>query len=133
MPEMMQEGQVGVLDSYELSPTPAYVAPDSETERMVAEVWEELFEVDRVGVEDNFFDLGGHSILLVQAHARRRQRMAKDMSVVALLQYPTIRSRYLARYLSNGETSSAALSAVADRAKLQRLALARQRNRQGRR
>jgi amino acid adenylation domain-containing protein/non-ribosomal peptide synthase protein (TIGR01720 family) len=110
----------------------AYEAPGSEMERVVAEVWEELFEVDQVGVEDNFFDLGGHSILLLQAHARLRERIGSDLSVVALLQYPTIRS--LARYLSNGETSSAAaLDAVVDRARLQHLALARRRSRQGKR
>jgi amino acid adenylation domain-containing protein/non-ribosomal peptide synthase protein (TIGR01720 family) len=108
-----------------------FVAPGSEMERVVAEVWEELFEVDQVGVEDNFFDLGGHSILLLQAHARLHERLGNDLSVVALLQYPTIRS--LARYLSNEGTPDAALHAVADRAKLQRQALARQRARQGRR
>jgi amino acid adenylation domain-containing protein/non-ribosomal peptide synthase protein (TIGR01720 family) len=109
----------------------AYVAPGSEIERAVAEVWEELFEVERVGVEENFFDLGGHSILLLQAHARLRERIAIDLSVVALLQYPTIRS--LARHLSDAETPSAALDAVRDRAMMQRRALARQRNRQGKR
>jgi aryl carrier-like protein len=108
-----------------------YVAPASEMERVVAEVWKELFEVDQVGVEDNFFDLGGHSILLLRAHARLRERMGSDLSVVALLQYPTIRS--LARYLSDGDTVSAALDGVADRAKLQREALARRRSRQGKR
>jgi len=107
-----------------------YVAPGDEMERTVAEVWEKLFQVDEVGIEDNFFDLGGHSILLLQAHARLRERLGKDLSVVALLQYPTIRS--LARYLSDGETSSAALDAVR-RAKLQRQALARRRGLQGKR
>jgi len=109
----------------------AYVAPASEMERVVAGVWEELFEVDELGVEDNFFDLGGHSILLLQAHARLRERLANDVSVVALLQYPTIRS--LARHLSNAEMPSAAVGAVRDRAMMQRRALARQRSRQGRR
>lgn len=109
----------------------AYVAPASEMERVVAAVWEELFEVDEVGVEDNFFDLGGHSILLLQAHARLRERTANDVSVVALLQYPTIRS--LARHLSNAAMPSEAIGAVRDRAMMQRRALARQRSRQGRR
>jgi amino acid adenylation domain-containing protein/non-ribosomal peptide synthase protein (TIGR01720 family) len=109
----------------------AYVAPASEMERVVANVWEELFEVDEVGVEDNFFDLGGHSILLLQAHARLRERIANDVSVVALLQYPTIRS--LARHLSNAEMPGEAVGAVRDRAMMQRRALARQRSRRGRR
>jgi amino acid adenylation domain-containing protein/non-ribosomal peptide synthase protein (TIGR01720 family) len=109
----------------------AYVAPNSALERVVADVWQELFEVDQLSVEDNFFDLGGHSILLLEAHARLRERVANDVSVVALLQYPTIRS--LCRYLGNGETSSAALGAVRDRAMMQRQALARQRSRHGKR
>jgi aryl carrier-like protein len=101
-------------------------------ERTVAEVWQELFQLDQVGMDDNFFDLGGHSILLLQAHARLRERTRDDLSVVALLQYPTIRS--LARYLSDGDTSAAALDdAVRDRVKLQREALARRRSLQGKR
>jgi aryl carrier-like protein len=108
-----------------------YVAPGNEMERTVAEVWEELFQLDQVGMEDNFFDLGGHSILLLQAHARLRERTRDDLSVVALLQYPTIRS--LARYLSEGDTSTAALGAVRDRADKQRQALARRRSLQGKR
>ncbi len=108
----------------------AFVAPGSEMERVVAEVWKELFEVDKIGVEDNFFDLGGQSILLLQAHARLRARIGTDLSVVALLQYPTIRA--LAHHLSNAETPNPAVGAVANRAKLQRRALARQRSRQGR-
>ena len=109
----------------------AYVAPASEIERVVAGVWQELFEVDEVGVEDNFFDLGGHSILLLQAHARLRERIADDVSVVALLQYPTIRA--LARHLSNAAPAGEAVDAVRDRAMLQRQARARQRSRQGKR
>jgi aryl carrier-like protein len=108
-----------------------YVAPGNEMERTVAEVWQELFQLDQVGMDDNFFDLGGHSILLLQAHARLRERTRDDLSVVALLQYPTIRS--LARYLSDGDTPTAALDDVRDRVKLQREALARRRSLQGKR
>ena len=108
-----------------------YVAPGDEVERAVAEVWEELFEVDQVGTDDNFFDLGGHSILLLQAHARLRERFGSDMSIVELLQYPTVRS--LARHLKDGETSTAALEEVRVRAKMQRQALAMQRRLKGKR
>ena len=108
-----------------------YVAPGTEMEQAVAAVWEELFQVDRVGVEDNFFELGGHSLLLLEAHVRLREQVKDDLPVVALLQYPTVRA--LARYLSNGESSRAALDAVRDRAVLQRQALSRQRKIQGKR
>ena len=104
-----------------------YVAPGDDVERAVAEVWEELFQIDQVGVDDNFFDLGGHSILLLQAHTRLRERFGNDLSIVDLLQYPTVRS--LARYLENGVRSSASLDAVRARASRQRQALAKQRDR----
>jgi non-ribosomal peptide synthase protein (TIGR01720 family) len=108
-----------------------YIAPGSEMERLVADVWRELFQVDQVGMDDNFFDLGGHSILLLQAHARLREKTDGNLSVVALLQYPTIRS--LSRFLSSGARPDVEVDAVSDRAKKQRQALARKRSLQGRR
>ena len=102
-------------------------APAGETERVVAEVWQELFGLEQIGVEENFFDLGGQSILLVQAHERLRERLGVDLPVVALLQFPTIRS--LARHLSGDAADVTAISASQDRAAKQRQALARQRQR----
>jgi acyl carrier protein len=102
-----------------------YVPPSNEMERKVAAIWADLFQVERVGLDENFFDLGGHSILLVQAHARLRSTVRTDLPVVALLQYPTVRA--LAAYLANGESSRGTVGAARDRATLQRQALARQR------
>ena len=113
------------------APAAAYAAPASDIERTIAEVWQELFQVERVSRDDNFFDLGGHSILLIQAHARLRERTRPDLSIVALLQYPTIRT--LAAHLGNGGKPQAQPDAARDRARLQREALARQRSVQGRR
>ncbi|WP_051845824.1 non-ribosomal peptide synthetase [Streptomyces sp. NRRL F-5053] len=50
------------------------VAPRNRTEEALAEVWAEVLRVDRVGVEDNFFDLGGDSILSIQVVTRARQK-----------------------------------------------------------
>ena len=50
----------------------AYRAPDTETERVLAAIWAELLGVDRVGVDDNFFVLGGDSILSIQVVSRAR-------------------------------------------------------------
>ena len=79
-------------------------APTNEAERAIAAVWQELFGVERVSLDDNFFDLGGHSLLLVQAHARLKSGLRADLPIVALLQYPTIRS--LARHLTGGPSSA---------------------------
>ena len=108
------------------------MAPGDDVERAVAEVWEELFQVDQVGMDDNFFDLGGHSMLLLQAHARLREKLGRDLSVVALLQYPTVRS--LARYLGNGERIERRVGRrPRPGASSSASALARQRGLQGRR
>jgi amino acid adenylation domain-containing protein/non-ribosomal peptide synthase protein (TIGR01720 family) len=51
----------------------AYVAPRTDTERALARIWSEVLGVERVGVEDNFFGLGGDSILSIQVVSRARQ------------------------------------------------------------
>jgi amino acid adenylation domain-containing protein/non-ribosomal peptide synthase protein (TIGR01720 family) len=100
-------------------------APASDMERKVAAVWKDLFQVDSVSFDDNFFDLGGHSLLLIRAHQRLRESVRPDLSIVAMLQYPTVRT--LARHLSGGEKDSTAFDAVRERARRQRGAFAQRR------
>jgi amino acid adenylation domain-containing protein/non-ribosomal peptide synthase protein (TIGR01720 family) len=109
----------------------SYSAPATATELSVASVWQELFGVERVSLDDNFFDLGGHSLLLMQAHARLRGTLWPELPVVALLQYPTIRS--LARYLSGTVEPALAPVAVAERAQKQRQAMLKQKSIAGKR
>jgi acyl carrier protein len=94
--------------------------PRTETERLIAAVWRELFEVEAVGLDENFFDLGGHSLLLLRAHTRLREELGRDLPVVALLRFPTVRA--LARHLSGED--GAARTDVKDRARRQKEALA---------
>jgi non-ribosomal peptide synthetase component F len=101
----------------------ADAGPRTDTEARIAKVWRELFEVEAVGLDENFFDLGGHSLLLLRAHARLREELARDLPVVALLRFPTVRA--LARHVSGDE---AATTDVLDRARRQREALSRARN-----
>ncbi len=68
-----------------------FVAPESATEQLLATFWREALGRDRVGVEDNFFDLGGHSLKLGQVHARLRTRFPNPPALLELFQYPTIR------------------------------------------
>ncbi|RDV10381.1 non-ribosomal peptide synthetase, partial [Pontibacter diazotrophicus] len=53
--------------------TSSYVAPRTETEEKLAKIWQELLQVERVGVEDNFFELGGDSIVTIQLVSRARR------------------------------------------------------------
>jgi len=67
-----------------------YVAPRTETERALAEVWEEILRVDRAGVEDNFFDLGGHSLIATQLLWRIREVFDVELPMRTLFERPTI-------------------------------------------
>ncbi len=75
----------------------AYEAPAADLERLLAELWQEALGVDRVGVRDNLFDLGAHSLLIAQVHQRLGQRLGRELSVVSFFQYPSIRA--LAKHL----------------------------------
>jgi aryl carrier-like protein len=71
---------------------------------MIASIWREVLHVDAVGLHDNFFDLGGHSLLVARVYSKLREAGAGDMSMVDLFQYPTVNA--LARYLSRQPTVS---------------------------
>ena len=69
-----------------------FEAPRSEIERAVSGVWRSVLGVEDVGVTDNFFDLGGHSLLVVQVHAKLRDLLDHDLSIIEMFQFPTVRS-----------------------------------------
>ena len=101
--------------------------PQTELEKTIAGVWQGMFGLDRVGIEENFFDLGGHSLLLVQMHGRLRAALESDFPIVTLFAHPTVRS--LARHLGDASLGAAATgSQVRDRAQRQKQALAVFRN-----
>jgi amino acid adenylation domain-containing protein len=104
----------------------AYIAPGTATEKMLAGIWADVLEVERVGIEENFFDLGGHSLLLLQAYSRLRASLGREVPFVALMQYPTVRR--LASYLSDTAEQAVVPAAVAVRAQKQREAMRRQRS-----
>jgi acyl-coenzyme A synthetase/AMP-(fatty) acid ligase/acyl carrier protein len=74
------------------STSAAYAPPRTETEIQVAEIWKELLKNSRVGINDNFFDLGGHSLLVVQLQTRLRRNFKQELSLIELFQYPTVSS-----------------------------------------
>ncbi|MEC4892943.1 MAG: amino acid adenylation domain-containing protein [Oscillatoria sp. PMC 1051.18] len=75
-----------------------YQAPQTELEQTIATIWQEALQVEEVGIYDNFFDLGGHSLLLVQVHSRLAKTFQLNLPLVVMFQYPTI--SHLTEYLS---------------------------------
>jgi amino acid adenylation domain-containing protein len=80
-----------------------FVAPDSEMEEIIASIWRELLQIEKIGIHDNFFDLGGHSLLLVRVHARLTKLIDPQLPMVKLFEHPTIAS--LANYLELHDAS----------------------------
>ena len=84
-----------------------HAAPRNDVERAIAAAWQEVLGVEEVGLDDNFFDLGGHSLLLARVRSRLAGKFRREVSVVVLFRYPTVRS--LAEYLSDAAPEEAAL------------------------
>jgi amino acid adenylation domain-containing protein len=66
--------------------------PDGELERTIIAIWQQVLRVDHVGLHDNFFDLGGHSIKLVQVHSRLKQAVDCPLDLTDLFDCPTVAS-----------------------------------------
>ncbi|HKV08916.1 MAG TPA: amino acid adenylation domain-containing protein, partial [Thermoanaerobaculia bacterium] len=102
-----------------------FVEPGSELERTIAEVWREVLGLERVGVRSNFFDLGGHSLLLVRLHARLQEALGRDLALVDLFNYTNVRA--LAEHLSRQESGPTGLDEARSRGQRQQEAARRQR------
>jgi len=100
----------------------AYVAPGTELEREIARIWQDILQIDQVGLDDRFLELGGDSLGLTRIHAVLQTHLTREFPITDLFQHTTVRE--LARHLSG--TTNAANPAVNDRARLQREAMARQ-------
>jgi acyl carrier protein len=85
-------------DALNLSTGTAYVAPVTKMERTIAALWRELLGLERVGVDDNFFDLGGHSLLMILMQSKLQETLEREIAIIELFQYPTVGA--LARHLS---------------------------------
>src|SRR5205085_4287703 len=81
----------------------AYALPQTRIEQAIAAVWQTALHVEKVGIYDSFFDLGGHSILMVRVQSMLREALKQELgdevelSMIDLFQYPTIHA--LATYL----------------------------------
>jgi non-ribosomal peptide synthetase component E (peptide arylation enzyme)/aryl carrier-like protein len=87
-----------------------YVPPRTNSEKQVAAIWELLLNSQNVGVTENFFDLGGHSLLVIRLQARLRQQFGWEPSLIELFQYPTIAS--IAKLMDSRTTNVQMATAV---------------------
>ncbi|HEY3497740.1 MAG TPA: non-ribosomal peptide synthetase, partial [Polyangiaceae bacterium] len=107
LPEVMRPERIEVLESLPLNANGkldrgalaqrvreeeprAVQGPRDDTERALHGIWCELLRREQIGIHDNFFDCGGNSLLLIQAHAAIRERLACELNVVDLFHYSTI-------------------------------------------
>ncbi|MDC0749710.1 non-ribosomal peptide synthetase [Polyangium mundeleinium] len=87
----------GKLDRRAL-PAPSAVEPaladslplEGELEQAIAAIWRQVLQTTRIGRDDNFFDLGGNSLLAMRVYAELREQLHIDLPAVALFQYPTV-------------------------------------------
>jgi amino acid adenylation domain-containing protein len=112
LPEYMVPNAFVVLDALPLTPngkidrkalphpgieqvaqTSATESVMSPSQRRVAALWREILHVDKVGLHDNFFDIGGHSLLLVKLHVALKREFTTDIALVELFQETTVHAQ----------------------------------------
>ena len=87
------------------TPDRPYVAPQTETEKKLSEIWKQILHLEQVGVQDNFFELGGHSLLAMRVIAAIRKELQTESNIKDLFQFNTIES--LSRYIAVQATAHA--------------------------
>ena len=98
---------LNILGHNEFSYNYDFIAPQTKLQILIANHFAEVLSLppEKIGIHDNFFDLGGHSLLLVQIHNQLRQQFREDLSMLDLFRYPTIYT--LAKYLEGHDQDEA--------------------------
>jgi hypothetical protein len=98
------------------------LAPRTEMEKALMDIWRELFDGE-IGTDENYFELGAHSLMLMRAHDRISATIKPDLPIVALFQYPTVRD--LAAHLTMGAAPGRRDADIRARAQKQQRAVER--------
>ncbi len=109
-----------------VAPAVEYEPPANQLEQTIAQCWQTTLGLDRVGTRDNFFDIGGHSLLIVQLHRMLTEKLEESVSLVDLYRFPTIRS--LTDHLGSNQTADS-LAGSEERAEKRRQVMQRRRRR----
>ena len=97
--------------------TTDYEAPKDEVQQIIVNVWQQTLKLDKVGIKDNFFDLGGHSLLVIMIHHQLQEQLSIPISLTDLYRFPTIES--LTNHLNSADTNES-LKKSSDRASRRR-------------
>ncbi len=100
-----------------------HVEPRTEIEHVTAEIFRESLQIESVGIHDNFFDLGAHSLLIARIHGRLQQLLKTQFPIVKMYQHPTVVA--LTEYLTSGQSEQPSLQKIYERAQKQQAMLAR--------
>jgi amino acid adenylation domain-containing protein len=104
----------------------SYMPPQSEVEKTIAEIWQELLHSDAVGIHDSFFDLGGHSLLLIKMLNKLQNQFGKEVTTNDFFRYPTI--EMLAKYLTQEKATTRSFETTHKLIEQQRLMLKKRKN-----
>ncbi len=97
-----------------------YVSPVTDRERVLCAIWSEVLELDRIGIQDNFFDLGGTSVLAAVVVAKIQEALQTDLPVARFFQLPTV--ALLAEHLQGGGHAGKLSPGLEERARRRRAA-----------
>ncbi|HWO43935.1 MAG TPA: phosphopantetheine-binding protein, partial [Candidatus Eisenbacteria bacterium] len=86
-----------------------FVPPQTPLEQTLARIWRDVLGVERVGLHDDFFEMGGHSLAATQVSSRLRELLRTDVPMRAFVEHPTLKELALAVLHRQAETGGQAL------------------------
>jgi FkbH-like protein len=81
-----------------------HVLPQTKIEQEIADIWKEVLHIENISINDNFFNLGGRSLQVVQVNSKLRETLGKEIPLIDMFQYTTIKT--LAQYLNPNENQN---------------------------
>ena len=94
-----------------------YLAPQTGLERQIAAIWQRVLGLEQVGLQDNFFDIGGNSLLLIQLHRRLCEELGAQILILDVFQHPTVAAlAELLQRKSSGTTAEPSFDGAQERA-----------------
>jgi acyl carrier protein len=81
----------------------SFAPPRNSVEQVLAEIWQQVLNVERIGIREDFFEMGGHSLLAMQVASRVREDLGIELPIAAVFSCPTVAGlgEYLLQDLSN--------------------------------